>query len=144
MKNTVKFLSLILCSALLVFACGSNREKESGSETNNYEKFAGKYYFDDGNGIEVLPDGRVIQISNHNYLGQILIHNDNLFESNVGLLRNIQEYTVLNKNVYESRRIPVDGELYFDLSENRAYYFLEEYNNRDIAAARFIKFSHRK
>ena len=144
MKKIVKLLSLILCSALLVFACGSNREKEYGSQTNNHEKFVGKYYFDDGNGIEVLPDGRVIQISNHSYLGQIYIHNDNLFESNVGLLHNLQEYTVFNKKVSESRRLPMNGELLFDLTENRAYYFLEEYNNRDIAAARFVKFSRRK
>lgn len=132
------------------------RESET---TRRMKEFAGRYYINDYDGIEVLPDGRVGYFAgtagggeSTSSLGSINIISDHAFVlssySDMFIPRGTDIYVVRNGREYVDRTL-VDGHYYtglvFDVAERRAYLdgnsinAINKYNNRDAFEADFIK-----
>lgn len=133
-----------------------NSYQEEKPQVNPIEHFARRYIFsDDGIGVEVLSDGRVLQISHiiatgeetKKYIGNISIISDNAFvvKGEVFFPGNTPIYVMRNGSEHGGTWTAKFGNDYygvvFDISERRIYLGSRNaYENRDISEAEYIKY----
>ncbi len=174
MKRTLKTIATLVfvASALSLVSCGgnsnnsyqepasSNSQAESNyqeevTQSNPIDRFVGRYDFGEGVGVEVLSDGRVLQIDHiiasgeevKKYIADITIISDHAFAiyGDVFFPGDTPIYVMRNGSEQGGTWVKKFGNDYFgvvfDVSERRIYLGREQaYKNRDVSEAEYIKY----
>lgn len=166
LKKIGNLVSIVFFCSLL-FSCNSGNNSGNNSESKsanniNLEKFIGTYrldyYENDGTLwncplIIVLEDGRLIHVSETLGGDKVVEHIGNIvpISENAFRIKAVCEhfyahtffYSTANNTTFKGmKKFHNAREAVFDIKENRLYSYIDEYNNRDIADAEYIKFKH--